>query len=173
MGELLWRPDPERARKTNMHGFMERINAKHGQSFSEYGPLWQWSVDHIHEFWAERNSEKYRNTNDEEDIETFSFLIAAGLLHEDVRNIYAAGNIHTGTDALKAWSSVGNLLFGDKPVDMAGNIKSVLFGLAVGDALGVPAEFQTRGTFPKVTEMVGGGVFRLDPGEWTDDTSMA
>ena len=51
--------------------------------------------------------------------------------------------------------------------------QGALLGLAVGDALGVPAEFQTRGTFPKVTEMVGGGVFMLDPGEWTDDTSMA
>lgn len=46
-------------------------------------------------------------------------------------------------------------------------------GLAVGDALGVPNEFKPRGSFKKVTEMVGGGPFYLKPGEWTDDTSMA
>lgn len=48
-----------------------------------------------------------------------------------------------------------------------------LVGLAVGDALGTPVEFKRRGSFPPVTDMRGGGVFRLNPGEWTDDTSMA
>ncbi|MBU2490667.1 MAG: acetoacetate--CoA ligase [Proteobacteria bacterium] len=72
MGELLWTPNPERARNTNMHRFMERINEKYGQDFSEYGPLWQWSVDHIPEFWAEmwdlagvKTSEPYRAVVDD------------------------------------------------------------------------------------------------------------
>lgn len=46
-------------------------------------------------------------------------------------------------------------------------------GLAVGDALGTTVEFKERGDFPLLTDMIGGGVFRLKPGEWTDDTSMA
>lgn len=48
-----------------------------------------------------------------------------------------------------------------------------LAGLAVGDALGTTNEFKTRGSFEPITDMVGGGVFGLNPGEWTDDTSMA
>ena len=48
-----------------------------------------------------------------------------------------------------------------------------LLGLAVGDALGTTVEFQARDSFSPVTDMVGGGVFRLAPGQWTDDTSMA
>ncbi len=36
-----------------------------------------------------------------------------------------------------------------------------------------PAEFQPRGTFTPVTDMVGQGPFGLKPGQWTDDTSMA
>ena len=48
-----------------------------------------------------------------------------------------------------------------------------LLGLAVGDALGTAVEFQARDSFPPVTDMVGGGVFNLAPGQWTDDTSMA
>ena len=48
-----------------------------------------------------------------------------------------------------------------------------LLGLAVGDAVGTTVEFQTRGSFPPVTDMLGGGPFRLKPGQWTDDTSMA
>ncbi len=48
-----------------------------------------------------------------------------------------------------------------------------LFGLAVGDALGTTLEFERPGTFEPLTDMVGGGPFRLQPGEWTDDTSMA
>lgn len=48
-----------------------------------------------------------------------------------------------------------------------------LLGLAVGDAVGTTVEFSPRGTFPPVTDMVGGGPFHLQPGQWTDDTSMA
>ncbi len=48
-----------------------------------------------------------------------------------------------------------------------------MLGLAVGDALGTPLEFSQRDTLPHQTEMTGGGPFRLKPGQWTDDTSMA
>lgn len=46
-------------------------------------------------------------------------------------------------------------------------------GLAVGDALGTTLEFSARDSTPHHTEMLGGGPFKLKPGEWTDDTAMA
>jgi ADP-ribosyl-[dinitrogen reductase] hydrolase len=48
-----------------------------------------------------------------------------------------------------------------------------MLGLAAGDAVGTAVEFEAPGSFSPVTEMTGGGPFRLRPGEWTDDTSMA
>jgi ADP-ribosyl-[dinitrogen reductase] hydrolase len=51
--------------------------------------------------------------------------------------------------------------------------KGCLIGLAAGDALGTTVEFRSPGSFPTVMDMVGGGVFDLQPGQWTDDTSMA
>lgn len=49
----------------------------------------------------------------------------------------------------------------------------VLLASAAGDALGAPYEFQPpRGPERSVT-MSGGGSFGWEPGEWTDDTSMA
>jgi ADP-ribosyl-[dinitrogen reductase] hydrolase len=51
--------------------------------------------------------------------------------------------------------------------------QGALLGLAAGDAVGTTVEFSARGTFEPVTDMVGGGPFDLEPGEWTDDTSMA
>ena len=48
-----------------------------------------------------------------------------------------------------------------------------LLGLACGDAVGTTVEFQPRGAFAPMTDMVGGGPFGLAPGQWTDDTSMA
>lgn len=48
-----------------------------------------------------------------------------------------------------------------------------LLGLAVGGAVGTTVEFRPRGSFPPVTGMVGGGPFGLEPGQWTDDTSLA
>ena len=41
------------------------------------------------------------------------------------------------------------------------------------DAVGTTVEFKPRGSFPPLTDMVGGGLLHLKPGEWTDDTSMA
>ena len=51
--------------------------------------------------------------------------------------------------------------------------RGCLLGLATGDAVGTTAEFQRRGSFSPVTDLVGGGIFNLQPGQWTDDTSMA
>lgn len=51
--------------------------------------------------------------------------------------------------------------------------RGALLGLATGDALGASVEFNPRGSFDPVTDMRGGGPFNLEPGEWTDDTSMA
>jgi ADP-ribosyl-[dinitrogen reductase] hydrolase len=48
-----------------------------------------------------------------------------------------------------------------------------MLGLACGDAVGTSVEFSPRGSFAPVTDMVGGGPFALQPGQWTDDTSMA
>jgi ADP-ribosyl-[dinitrogen reductase] hydrolase len=51
--------------------------------------------------------------------------------------------------------------------------RGALLGLAVGDALGTTVEFKAPGTFKPITDLVGGGQFGLEPGQWTDDTSMA
>ena len=49
-----------------------------------------------------------------------------------------------------------------------------IMGFAIGDALGVPAEFQDRKTRNKtpITDMVGFGSHEMPAGTWSDDTSM-
>lgn len=51
--------------------------------------------------------------------------------------------------------------------------RGALLGLATGDAVGTTLEFSRPGSFTPIDDMVGGGPFHLQPGEWTDDTSMA
>lgn len=51
--------------------------------------------------------------------------------------------------------------------------RGCLLGLATGDALGTTLEFRSPGSFEPIQDLAGGGPFRLKPGEWTDDTSMA
>ncbi len=48
-----------------------------------------------------------------------------------------------------------------------------LVGLAAGDAVGTTLEFTPREYVEPIKDMVGGGPFNLEPGQWTDDTSMA
>lgn len=54
---------------------------------------------------------------------------------------------------------------------MKEKLKDAIYGLAVGDALGVPYEFQNRGTFCCV-DMIGYGTHNQPEGTWSDDTSM-
>lgn len=51
--------------------------------------------------------------------------------------------------------------------------RGCLLGLATGDALGTTLEFKYPGTFEPIDDLVGGGHFSLEAGQWTDDTSMA
>lgn len=50
-------------------------------------------------------------------------------------------------------------------------MRSCIYGLAVGDALGVSYEFCERGTF-ECTGMADGGAHGQPAGTWSDDTSM-
>ncbi len=50
-------------------------------------------------------------------------------------------------------------------------LKDVVYGAAIGDALGVPFEFMERGTF-SCTGMSSGGAHRQPAGTFSDDTSM-
>jgi ADP-ribosyl-[dinitrogen reductase] hydrolase len=60
--------------------------------------------------------------------------------------------------------------------NMLDKIKGGLFGVAIGDALGGTTEFMTPEEIERkhgyLTEIIGGGIWRLEPGEVTDDTAM-
>lgn len=51
------------------------------------------------------------------------------------------------------------------------NITNSIFGAAIGDAMGVPYEFRSRGTF-KCTDMTGFGTWNKPVGTYSDDTAM-
>lgn len=58
-------------------------------------------------------------------------------------------------------------------VNQRDRFRGALLGLAAGDAVGTTLEFQSPGSFLPIGDMVGGGPFGLEAGQWTDDTSMA
>ncbi len=57
--------------------------------------------------------------------------------------------------------------------ELVGKYVGSLMGLAIGDAIGSSVEFMKPGSFTPISDMIGGGFYNLNPGEWTDDTSMA
>ena len=50
-------------------------------------------------------------------------------------------------------------------------ITAGIMGLVVGDAMGVPVEFETRDSFT-VSDMIGYGTYDVPAGTWSDDSSM-
>lgn len=58
-------------------------------------------------------------------------------------------------------------------MDKLTKIQGSLLGLAIGDAVGMAVEFMEKGSFAPITDMLSGGAFGLEKGQWTDDTSMA
>lgn len=58
-------------------------------------------------------------------------------------------------------------------ISVSDRISGSLFGLLVCDSLGTAVESQPPGSFEPVTTLRGGGKYRLKPGQFTDDGSMA
>jgi acetoacetyl-CoA synthetase len=52
MAKILWKPSEARIKDTHMYRFMNFVNKKHGKKFTEYTPLYEWSVENIPDFWA-------------------------------------------------------------------------------------------------------------------------
>lgn len=52
--------------------------------------------------------------------------------------------------------------------------KNLLFGIAIGDALGVPVEFKSREYLKQypITDMIGFGSYNQEPGTFSDDSSL-
>lgn len=128
----------------------------------------------INSFCTERNTEKYANTNDEVDIQTFCFLIARMLLQIYVSKLKTKQVLKEEIGIIDVWSRYGNLILKAPQRNIANKIKSALFGVAVGDALGVPHEFSRPEDLREnpVTDMVGFGTYNLPAGTWSDDSSL-
>ena len=52
MAKRLWQPTDSEKRATNIYRFMQKVNEKFNTQFDEYSQLYQWSVDHLSDFWA-------------------------------------------------------------------------------------------------------------------------
>ena len=50
--EVMWQPTPEFVESTNIHRFSVWVGEKYGIDVTAYNDLWQWSVDHLEDFWA-------------------------------------------------------------------------------------------------------------------------
>ncbi|WP_407525063.1 ADP-ribosylglycohydrolase family protein [Methylobacterium oryzisoli] len=79
------------------------------------------------------------------------------------------------TGAWQAWVREGRRPTSGPPDGTGARDRAVgaLLGLAVGDAVGTTLEFSAKPARAVLSDMVGGGPFGLEAGQWTDDTAMA
>lgn len=111
-------------------------------------------------------------------------MIAARLLVEmgndpdaAIAQVRAARPGAVETAAQEAWVAGGRVNHWQPISRSADSLRDravgALLGLAVGDAVGTTLEFSEKPTYAKLNDMVGGGPFGLEAGQWTDDTAMA
>lgn len=50
-------------------------------------------------------------------------------------------------------------------------LKDAVYGVAIGDAMGLPVQFKVRDSY-QITDMIGYGTYGLPEGSWSDDTSL-
>ena len=50
-GALLWTPSEARQQASRLWAFQQWLQVRTGQTFDDYEALWQWSVDHLDDFW--------------------------------------------------------------------------------------------------------------------------
>lgn len=50
--QTLWTPSPDQIIHSQMYRFMVHVNEKYDDHLSSYDELWQWSVDHVADFWG-------------------------------------------------------------------------------------------------------------------------
>lgn len=51
-GQLLWEPSAARVANSQMTAYTDWLAESRGLSFTNYEELWQWSVDHLADFWT-------------------------------------------------------------------------------------------------------------------------
>jgi acetoacetyl-CoA synthetase len=71
--QALWTPTPERIAKSRIHDYMQWLEREKKLPFADYNALWQWSVDHLDDFWESiwqyfdiRSATPYRQVLDNE-----------------------------------------------------------------------------------------------------------
>ncbi len=52
MSQPLWTPSSQRIEDSNLKRFLLKVNTEQGTAFTDYHSLYNWSVEHITDFWA-------------------------------------------------------------------------------------------------------------------------
>ena len=51
LNDILWTPTLQEIQSSRLFGFKQWLRTEKGLSFADYESLWQWSVDHVEDFW--------------------------------------------------------------------------------------------------------------------------
>jgi ADP-ribosyl-[dinitrogen reductase] hydrolase len=147
----------------------------HGRGFEGDDTKWLYSL--IYDYYLDENTytDKYEYTHFKGSQSSSYSVLPSGRIKLDIDSAPLSVDelSKLGFQLIEIADQLKATHLKSKIINLSERFRGALLGLACGDAVGTTVEFRQRGTFPLVTDMVGGGPFKLKAGEWTDDTSMA
>jgi ADP-ribosyl-[dinitrogen reductase] hydrolase len=70
-------------------------------------------------------------------------------------------------------AATGDAALADPADQLKDRYRGLIHGIALGDALGAPAQHRRPGSFTPLGDLLGGGPYELPRGAWSDDAAIA
>ena len=130
-----------------------------------------WVRDRSPELIAETSKKPYKSMTVEDVLICLTTIVARNRIYGSISGAERHGSTLALLGRLKELSSNNY----SRHLISKEQIRQAMYGLAIADAVGVPAEFTSRETLKQTpfTDMTGYGTHNQPKGTWSDDTSMA
>lgn len=154
--------------------YIETINVESYLDDIDYFDIKKRNLVYLYLYFKSNNSD-YLDQIDYKEIDVYIFSIMVKHLQTNANDNLLQAKISEIISVNPQYRSIINAIDSqyNKKIDYR-TIAAGILGFAIGDALGVPAEFKSRTTlkYKPINDMIEYGSHYVPAGTWSDDTSM-